>query len=161
MIDAKQSSLSKIGVGDTILTVSDGDRAFGFGRPKDPNATPCTVAAIDTERDQWSSKTYRVTLNDGRQSEGRYGTTHVYVTEEYDPDKAYADAEEYMRPATDDEVADADRCHQCKGYGVVRKTGAKAGKAYRTAQGAEDSTLKGNSEKCPTCKGATLLVRAA
>lgn len=66
-----------------------------------------------------------------------------------------------QRPATDDEAATADRCHQCKGYGVVRKTGSKAGKAYRTLVGAEESTTKGNSEKCPVCKGATLLVRTA
>lgn len=66
-----------------------------------------------------------------------------------------------QRPATDDEAATAERCHQCKGYGVVRKTGSKAGKAYRTLVGAEESTTKGNSEKCPVCKGATLLVRAA
>jgi len=65
------------------------------------------------------------------------------------------------RPATDAEAGTADRCHQCKGYGVVRKTGSKAGKAYRTLVGAEESTTKGNSERCPVCKGATLLVRTA
>jgi len=67
-----------------------------------------------------------------------------------------------QKPAeSDDEVASGERCHQCKGYGVVRKTGPKAGKPYRTLVGAEESTVKGNSEKCPTCKGATLLVRSA
>lgn len=67
-----------------------------------------------------------------------------------------------VKPAeTDDEIAEADRCHGCKGYGVVRKQGAKAGKPYRTLAGAEESTVKGNSEKCPVCMGATLLVRSA
>jgi hypothetical protein len=64
-----------------------------------------------------------------------------------------------QKPAvTDAEVASGDRCHACKGYGVVRKTGPKAGKPYRTANGAATATT---SVKCPTCKGATLLIRSA
>jgi len=58
-------------------------------------------------------------------------------------------------------TATADRCGQCKGFGVVRKRGANAGHAYRTLNGAETATTNGNSEKCPACKGAALVLRSA
>jgi hypothetical protein len=58
-------------------------------------------------------------------------------------------------------VATAERCGQCKGFGVVRRYGANKNHAYKTLNGAEQATVKGNSVKCPTCKGATLLLDRA
>lgn len=162
MHNAKQSSLSKIQAGDTILAVPDGDKAFGFGRPKDTTSVPCVVKQITAERDQWSSKVYRVTLDDGRKSEGRYGTTHVYVAAIEARTDAEIDAA-LAEPATaeDQAVVESDRCHQCKGFGVVRKHGSQAGKAYRTLAGSESATANNNAEQCPVCKGAGLTIRAA
>lgn len=91
MHDAKQSLLSRITVGDTILAVPGLQPGmFGFGRPKDTTAKPCEVTAIDVVPDQWTGKVYTVLLADGRKSDGRYGTAHVYVTPPAKPERKKA-----------------------------------------------------------------------
>jgi hypothetical protein len=327
MHDATLTSLSKIEVGQTVL-VTDVPGLRGFARPKDPDAIPLRVTAKTHVPAEWTGKVWTLTLSDGTETTGRYGTTHVYVVAdqpeqvtltdtrggrptEHDaelvaaPQLVIGDLVYGLVSATDDktvlparvgdvpeaklfeirgllfeagvvsynlalkggytgvgvhatqwlrpkpgtarfakkgkkakqkfasdveldlavsgtrrvhvdpdgsmhvvdwtggdvtertpkgrlvhiaadgvltiledfpeeddapthkpaeseaEIAGGERCPKCKGYGVVRKTGSKAGEHYRTAKGAEDSTIKGNSDKCPVCKGATLLVRAA
>jgi hypothetical protein len=59
------------------------------------------------------------------------------------------------------EHAHDDRCGQCKGYGVVRKRGSQAGKAYRTLNGSQAATANGNAAECPVCLGTGLVGRAA
>lgn len=52
---------------------------------------------------------------------------------------------------------DSEKCPTCKGLGLVRKAGPKAGKHYRTLAGAQSALGKGNAVDCPKC-GATGLV---
>lgn len=233
MHDATRKLLSKIEVGQTILTVPGTQtHTFEFGRPKDKAATPSTVTGVEKVRDQWTGHTYVVTTDDGRKNVGRYGTTHVYVTEakpdliqvakesgkleiihvtEPEPPKGGPFASEVeldlvdsgtrrvvvepggtMRvtdwnggdvtertpkgrlvhitadgiltlvedfPEGDEAPApapaeDVDWCRTCKGYGVVRKAGPRAGDHYRTRNGAAKAT---SSMTCPTCNGAELV----
>lgn len=79
-MNAQQTLLSKIEVGDWILTDTSGDPA-PFARPKNEDATAHRVADVYFERDEWSGKVYTLTLDDGRKTEPRYGTAHVYLTE--------------------------------------------------------------------------------
>lgn len=142
---ATQSRLNKVKVGDTILAAPGREpELFEFGRPKDTNAVPHTITAIDTEADEWSGKKYVVTIDDGRKSDDRYGTTHVYVA---------------GAPALPGGTAD--RCAQCKSYGVVRGKGPLVNQHYRTKGGAEQATVKGNSVECPKCKGTGRIAVAA
>jgi hypothetical protein len=54
--------------------------------------------------------------------------------------------------AEDEEGAETtpDWCGSCKGFGVVRGVGSKAGQPYKTANGAATATT---SVECPTCHG--------
>lgn len=61
----------------------------------------------------------------------------------------------------DQAAEDGERCLQCKGYGVVRKRGSQAGKAYRTLNGSQAATVNGNAAECPVCQGTGLVGRAA
>lgn len=101
MHDAKQSSLSKIEVGDRILAVpGSAPGTFGYGRPKDQTAQFQAVKAKSFVPDEWSGKQWTVTLTDGRTSEHpRYGTTHVYV--------ALAEADPYTPDADVQALAEA------------------------------------------------------
>lgn len=71
-------------------------------------------------------------------------------------------------PRTDDEIdaalaepvtpeeqdaLDGQKCGTCKGLGLVRKHGKRAGEAYRTLAGAQAALGNGNAADCPTCKG--------
>lgn len=55
-------------------------------------------------------------------------------------------------PVADEEGAEEtpDWCETCKGFGVVRGVGSKAGRPYKTANGAATATT---SVECPTCHG--------
>jgi hypothetical protein len=55
-------------------------------------------------------------------------------------------------PLAEEEGAETtpDWCESCKGFGVVRGVGAKAGQPYKTANGAATATT---SVECPTCHG--------
>lgn len=62
--------------------------------------------------------------------------------------------EETAEPEVEPEVeavAEAEACEACKGYGVVRGGGAKAGDPYKTANGAAQAT---NPVPCPSCSVA-------
>jgi hypothetical protein len=111
MHDAKVTSLSKIEVGQLILVTPEEEQSGighvagrertgkfrGFGRPKDSTAVPLRVTAKDFVPDTWSGKVWTLTLADGTKTEGRYGTTHVYVT----TSKQYT-AEEVAQRISDD-----------------------------------------------------------
>jgi hypothetical protein len=58
-------------------------------------------------------------------------------------------------------VIASEKCLQCKGYGVVRKRGSQAGKAYRTLNGSEAAKANGNAADCPVCDATGLVGRAA
>jgi hypothetical protein len=55
-------------------------------------------------------------------------------------------------PMAEEEGAETtpDWCTSCKGFGVVRGVGSKAGQPYKTANGAATATT---SVECPTCHG--------
>jgi hypothetical protein len=55
-------------------------------------------------------------------------------------------------PLAEEEGAETtpDWCATCKGFGVVRGVGSKAGQPYKTANGAATATT---SVECPTCHG--------
>lgn len=53
-----------------------------------------------------------------------------------------------------------DRCHKCKGYGVVRKLGSHKGDPYKTLNGSVEATANNNSMPCPTCKGEAIIPAA-
>jgi len=62
--------------------------------------------------------------------------------------------------ATPEEVQaslDADKCPQCKGFGLVRKAGSRAGAAYKTLAGAQAALANGNAEDCPRCSATGLV----
>lgn len=46
------------------------------------------------------------------------------------------------------------RCVDCKGFGVVRKLGPRAGQHYRTFKGAREAEDKGHAKPCPVCGGS-------
>jgi hypothetical protein len=76
--DAKQSSLSKVEVGQTIL-VTDVPGLRGFARPKDLDGLALSITGKTFVPDEWSGKQWTLTLSDGTETAPRYGTTHVYV----------------------------------------------------------------------------------
>jgi hypothetical protein len=80
--NAKQSSLSKVEVGMVILAGMETSGPVSFARPKTVGAKPHVVAAKEFAPDDWSGKVWTLTLDDGRKTEPRYGTTHVYVVED-------------------------------------------------------------------------------
>lgn len=162
-MNAQQTLLSKIREGDWILAGMETSGPVSYARPKTVGAKPHQVADVYFERDEWSGKVYTLTLDDGRKTEPRYGTAHVYLTEappthvEVDG-VTVAETRHIQLPAiTDEQVLAGERCPQCKGYGVVRKYGRNKGERYKTAKGADEATAKGNSELCPVCKGAALV----
>lgn len=57
----------------------------------------------------------------------------------------------------DDSVLSQIPCPQCKGYGLVRKRGKRAGEKYKTLNGAMAADANGNAATCPMCKGAALV----
>jgi hypothetical protein len=67
------------------------------------------------------------------------------------------DAEADAKLAAAPPATDGDRCHTCKGYGLVRKRGPRAGEKYKTYNGALQAKAGGNAVKCPTCSGAGLV----
>jgi hypothetical protein len=76
----QQTLLSKINEGDWILVPNEGEPVT-FARPKDTDTQAHEVIAKHFEPDEWSGKVYTLTLDDGRKTEPRYGTAHVYLTE--------------------------------------------------------------------------------
>lgn len=50
-----------------------------------------------------------------------------------------------------------EKCGQCKGLGLVRKSGSKAGKHYRTLNGAQAALANGNAMDCEKCHGYGLV----
>lgn len=54
-------------------------------------------------------------------------------------------------------VLDAEKCPQCKGLGLVRKAGSRAGAAYKTLGGAQAALANGNAEDCPRCAATGLV----
>lgn len=52
---------------------------------------------------------------------------------------------------------DAEKCGTCKGLGLVRKAGPKAGKHYRTLDGAQAALEHGNAVDCPKCNATGLV----
>jgi hypothetical protein len=45
------------------------------------------------------------------------------------------------------------RCARCKGLGLVRGVGARAGEHYVTLNGAQAALAAGRAVDCPVCKG--------
>jgi hypothetical protein len=61
---------------------------------------------------------------------------------------------------TDDDAAailDGERCGRCKGFGLVRKAGRRAGEHYRSLAGAQAADGNGNAADCPDCHGLGLV----
>lgn len=48
------------------------------------------------------------------------------------------------------------RCDDCKGFGLVRAAGARAGSHYKTLNGAQTAYVNGNARDCPICEGSGL-----
>lgn len=173
-MDATKSQLNRIVIGDWILVGFEGKALANevtFGRPNGKlPAEPHQVKAIDTVRDEWSSKTYVLTLDDGRKTQARYGTTHVY-TVAAPPSQASkgtakvpvtlhasdAQGDAALEGEVDEAVLGQIPCPQCKGYGLVRKRGQRAGEKYKTLNGAMAADANGNAVTCPVCKGAALV----
>jgi hypothetical protein len=49
------------------------------------------------------------------------------------------------------------KCEKCKGYGVVRGKGSRAGDKYKTWNGALQAKDNGNAVECPQCLGDTIV----
>lgn len=49
------------------------------------------------------------------------------------------------------------RCVDCKGFGLVRALGPRAGTHYKTLAGAQDAFGKGHAKDCPVCEGCGLV----
>lgn len=49
------------------------------------------------------------------------------------------------------------RCVDCKGYGLVRAAGPRAGEHYKTLNGAQTAYARGNAKDCPVCEGCGLV----
>lgn len=49
------------------------------------------------------------------------------------------------------------RCVDCKGFGLVRGLGHRAGQHYRTFKGACEAEDAGRAKPCPVCKGSGLI----
>lgn len=67
------------------------------------------------------------------------------------PARTDAEADEALAGEPDDHPSE--RCSTCKGYGLVRKRGPRAGEKYRTLGGAQAALVNGNAVDCPKCKG--------
>lgn len=50
-----------------------------------------------------------------------------------------------------------ERCTECKGYGLLRDKGARAGTHYKTLNGAQTAYTRGNARDCPLCEGSGLI----
>lgn len=50
-----------------------------------------------------------------------------------------------------------ERCTECKGFGLLRGTGARAGTHYKTLNGAQTAFAHGNARDCPICEGSGLV----
>lgn len=48
------------------------------------------------------------------------------------------------------------RCADCKGFGLVRAKGARAGEHYKTLNGAQTAYVNGNARDCRLCEGSGL-----
>lgn len=51
------------------------------------------------------------------------------------------------------------RCSDCKGYGLVRKMGSRAGVHYKSATGAHAALARRRAKPCPVCGGDGYRVR--
>lgn len=58
----------------------------------------------------------------------------------------------------DDLATDGRRCDTCRGYGLVRAAGKRAGEHYRSHSGAQAAMANGNAADCPTCAGLGLVM---
>lgn len=56
---------------------------------------------------------------------------------------------------------DGERCVTCKGFGLVRGQGKRAGERYKTLNGAQTAQANGNAVDCPECDGTGLIDLAA
>lgn len=77
-----------------------------------------------------------------------------------DPERqalAASDEEANAKLAEDGPALDGDRCHQCKGFGLVRGVGKNAGQRYRTLTGAQVAQDAGRAVDCPVCAGLGLV----
>lgn len=77
-----------------------------------------------------------------------------------DPERqalAASDEEANAKLAADGPALDGDRCHQCKGFGLVRGVGKRAGQRYRTLTGAQAAQDAGRAVDCPVCAGLGLV----
>lgn len=61
----------------------------------------------------------------------------------------------------DEDALNGARCDRCKGYGLVRKRGSRAGRHYKTLAGAQAALGNGNAEDCGGCKGTGLVAKRA
>lgn len=56
---------------------------------------------------------------------------------------------------------DAERCATCRGLGLVRGVGKRAGGPYRTLAGAQAAQGAGRAVDCPVCEGVGLTIDGA
>lgn len=50
-----------------------------------------------------------------------------------------------------------ERCAECKGFGLLRDKGPRAGTRYKTLNGAQTAYAHGNARDCPQCEGSGLV----
>lgn len=50
-----------------------------------------------------------------------------------------------------------ERCAPCKGFGLVRGQGARAGAHYKTFKGAQEAQEAGRAVDCPSCAGCGII----
>lgn len=66
------------------------------------------------------------------------------------PPPEVAEADTAVIPGEPENV---DRCETCRGFGLVRGEGKRAGGPYRTQNGAQEALANGRAKDCPTCQG--------
>lgn len=76
----------------------------------------------------------------------------IRAAADYAPDPVELDGD------ADPVALDGRRCDTCRGYGLVRAAGKRAGQHYRSNDGAQAAMANGNAVDCPTCDGMGLVL---